>query len=82
MAQFGFATIAFTGRNGSGAISVPGLKAGDRVIWCALKLPNRVAWQEPGTVWEHTVSADDAIEQLSTDDLSANTAELIVFRGG
>lgn len=54
----------FTGRNGLGSISLPGVKAGDIVLamYC---------WGdsvEPGRFVESIISADDHIQQTSTTD--------------
>lgn len=81
MGQFGFVSTTFTCLNGAGSISAPGLKVGDRVFWNLIHFMSHDAWQQPGSLFEQIVTVDDELQQLSTDDLSSNTAEVVVIRG-
>lgn len=75
----GVFNASFSGKNGSGAISVPGLAVGDIVL---------AAVQDSSTVFDHgnnpfenVVSVADEIQQVNSSDLSANSYEVVVFRG-
>lgn len=81
MSQFGFISATFTARSGAGSISVPGLKVGDLVFWNLIHFVSHDAWQTPGSLWEQVVTVDDQLQQLTTDDLSADTADIVVYRG-
>lgn len=70
----GLVTAQFTGNNGAGAISVPGLQVGDIVV----------AFQEgAGMVaqFESSVSVADQLHQFGGGDMSAQTLHAILFRG-
>lgn len=77
--SIGLVTASFTGINGSGAVSVPGLKVGDRVISCYLI--NNNVWQAAGQAYEYIVSVNDEIQQLG-GSFSTETVELVLIRGG
>ena len=71
--------ITFTGRNGAGAISVPGLKVGDRGLFL---------WEHPvsspslygSTLWEPVVSVNDELQQISSTDFSSTTWDAFILR--
>lgn len=66
----------FNGRNGEGAATVTGLKAGDRMIW----LTQSGSIQTLGTIFEHTVSNDNQLAQNSFADYSATSHEALFIR--
>jgi hypothetical protein len=67
LAAVGSAT--FTGLNGSGSISLPGLKVGDRV---SIDI-------QPGG-FESVVSVDDELQQTASSDFSTTTFRMFFFR--
>jgi len=69
----GFVKVTVTGINGSGAVSAPGLKVGDRLL---LNYgPN------PSAGFERIVTVDDEIQQNSGFDWTSYTFDLIFIRG-
>ena len=74
----GFLKVSFTGRNGTGAISVPGLRVGDIVV-CGVNVTN-TSPIVPGTSYEVVVSVDDEIQQLTVGDFSATNVVVVVLR--
>lgn len=76
----GFISATFTGLHEAGSISVPGVKAGDRVFWLLGHLPGPVL-SLGASSFELIISVDDEIQQTSPSELDANTYELIVYRG-
>lgn len=67
--------ITFTGRNGAGSISVPGLKAGDRTVNVTDSVNNGYGGQ-----FEWAVSSDDSYFQASNNDLSSTSFTAILIR--
>jgi len=83
VSEFGFITVQFTGRNGSGTISVPGLKSGDKVIWSAYtRSPAPQLYSAPGAFIDFQVTVDDQIEQIDTSNNSSATIDALIYRGG
>ena len=75
----GISIVSFSGRNGRGNISVPGVKVGD--ILYVLRLttePPAVAATFDAV--EVIVSTDDNVKQYDTSDLTATNYTAIVFR--
>jgi len=70
-----FVKASFNGRNGTGAISVPGLKAGDAVIL------NGINNRQNEFPFEAIISTDDQITQWYTGDLSSDSIVLVLMRG-
>lgn len=68
-----FVKAVFTGRNGAGSISVPGVKAGDMMFWLQGNTIN--SFEGNGSI-----TVDDQIQQISASDLSALTFTLICVR--
>jgi len=75
----GIGHVSFTGNDGPGAISVPGLKVGDRVVWEMIGIVPP-SYTPPGSSFEAVISVDDEIQQLS-GHLSAYTCEVLFVRG-
>ncbi|MGD9725817.1 MAG: hypothetical protein AB7L09_00270 [Nitrospira sp.] len=67
-----FKAKTFSGRTGAGAISVPGLVAGDKVIavWCVSEL---LGGGDVMSDFETTVSVNGQIQQLNTGIWSLKT---------
>lgn len=82
MSEFGFLTFTFTGRNGAGTISVPGVKAGDRVIWSTFTRSGITTYTHPGEVWDFGITVDDELQQIEAGNDSATAGEILVYRGG
>lgn len=61
----------FVGHNGAGAISVPGVKAGDLVRGYYRASDN--SYSNPSNFGEAFVTVDDEIQQLSGNDESGET---------
>lgn len=76
----GVGSATFTGRNGAGSISVPGLVAGDKVVVSSYDPNLGVGYEPPGTLFESTISVDDEIQQL-TGNFSTSTCSILFFRG-
>jgi hypothetical protein len=76
----GSGIATFPARNGAGAISVPGLKVGDIVLWSAVVTGETTTYEPPGGVWEIVVTVDDQIQQKDPSDLSACTARVVFLR--
>ena len=68
--------VSFAGINGTGIISVPGLRIGDRVLNVA-QAPNN---SQVLNVMAQFVTVDDEITQSSLFDLSGNTYFAILDR--
>lgn len=68
----------FSGRNGSGSITVTGTKAGDLVA--GIYYNNHWTPPYPSGVFESVITVDDQIQQLSASDFSSDTFTLVVFR--
>jgi hypothetical protein len=78
----GLVKATFPGRNGSGTISVPGLKAGDVVLNVTGGGGIYTAASNGGTSpWEFIISVDDEIQQIQNADFSPVTIEAVLFRG-
>lgn len=80
MSDVTFAAIGradFTGRNGIGSISVPGLKVGDQMFFVCR---NSNGWTQPGNYFETVISVNGQIQQTSALDLSAETETILFFR--
>jgi hypothetical protein len=63
----GTISFSFNGRNGTGAISIPGLKAGDQIIRLTQGGTDYTA--DP-TMMEWVISVDDQIHQISGTNLT------------
>jgi hypothetical protein len=59
-------TAVITARTTAGAVSIPGLKVGDRVI--AMHQTIGVAYNAPGSGFEPIISVDDEIQQTGAGD--------------
>lgn len=70
-------TATFSGKNGSGGISVPGLKAGDFLIWCVM---GTTEMPMGASELEAMVSVADEIQQLDSADLSSHTFTVLLIR--
>lgn len=70
-----FLKAEFNGRNGTGTISVPGLKAGDAVIL------NGINNRQNEFPFEAIISTDDQITQWYNGDLSSDDVVLVLMRG-
>jgi len=78
--EFGVLRISVVARSGAGAISVPGLKVGDIVIWCFQTSPP--AWTGPGGAFEAIISVADELQQTgSVGGLQGVPFDLILLRG-
>lgn len=73
----GFGKADFTGNNGSGAISIPGLKVGDVVITSVVGSTT----QSPGSVFERIVSVSDELQQIENSNLSTQSCYIVFVRG-
>jgi hypothetical protein len=74
----GLIKVTLTGRNGPGAISAPGLKVGDRMLFAT-----GVAGNGPSLngYLEFVVSVDDELQYSGSFDWSAQTFEIVFVRG-
>lgn len=77
-----FVSAAFSGHSGPGPINVPGLKAGDKLIWL------QSASYQGGTVQMNTadyfeiiVSVNDQIQQLTTVNLVSWVLNAVFLHG-
>lgn len=66
----------FNGRNGTGTISLPGLKAGDRMFWQSIN----GSYTGIDNSFEAIVSNDNALEQLSGADKTGQSIVAIFIR--
>jgi hypothetical protein len=66
-----FLRATFTGRNGAGSISIPGLQAGDFVL--KAQRVYGVSSDDYSGGFEKTITVDDEIQQNTPADLSAVT---------
>lgn len=78
----GLVAVSCGARNGTGAISVSGLKVGDRIISVVLITGGVPAHQNAGDFVEYMISTDDEVQQLDNSNLSGRTIEFICVRGG
>jgi hypothetical protein len=69
-----FLTATFNGRNGAGAVSVPGVKAGD-VIMLTTAGGHAILAQ-----FASIITADDEVEQLSGGDATSDTFVVFLMR--
>ena len=69
---------SFNGGTAAGAISVPGLKAGDRVFSV---LENGSAANLAQGTFEQVVSVDDEFQQIDAADLSSLALDVLLVRG-
>lgn len=65
----------FQGGTTSGAVAVPGLKVGDRVVHVT-----QGANGDYDGYFEKVVTVDDEIQQLIAADISSLTLEVLVYR--
>lgn len=77
----GWISASFEGLHGSGAVSVPGLKVGDRVVYLIGNLPGGPANFMGSTNFEMIVSVDDELQQNSTSYLDGTIFDVLVYRG-
>lgn len=82
MTEFGFLTFTFSGINGAGGISVPGLKVGDRVIWTTQTKMGSTLYESPGAFVGFSCTTADQIDQVDTSNNTGATIEILVYRGG
>jgi hypothetical protein len=68
-----FLKLTFSGRNGPGAVSVPGVKAGDLILWMSGNLMG--SFDGPAII-----QTDDTINQLTGTDLSAYSIVAMLAR--
>lgn len=77
-------TSSFTGRNGTGSISVPGLEVGDILIWLNItnSSPDVAQGQQLNAfAWtELVVSVADEIQQLDVRDHSSDGFQAVFIR--
>lgn len=75
-------SVPFTGRNGVGAISVPGLKVGDLPFMISSGPGNPNADDSPWGqgVFELIITVDDQLQQIFSGDFSALSYTLFVGR--
>ena len=73
----GLVTADFSGIDGSGSISVPGVKIGDVVVnvW---RIDASHAFAS--SAYEPVITVDDEIQQLGVN-MSAATLKILLFRG-
>jgi hypothetical protein len=64
-----FVKAVFYGRNGVGAVSVPGLEVGDAVFY-----------GDPSGLYEGVISVSDEIQQITTHDYSAVERTIFLIR--
>jgi len=80
----GIAKASFNGRNGAGTISVPGVKAGDIVIWMA-DTPSGESLQVRSiefSPWvEGIITVDDEVQQTVDGNASASIFTILLIRG-
>lgn len=76
----GMVAASFTGNNGTGGISIPGLEVGDLVI--AIWQTNPAgSWTQPGNHFEGIVTVADELQQLVGSNYSSSTFTVLAFRG-
>lgn len=79
-----YVTTSFSGLNGTGTVSVSGLKAGDKLLWLGLTTSSSFADQNQqlnGFAWfELVVSTDDQIQQLDNRNHSTESYNAIFLR--
>lgn len=73
----GTIAFSFNGRNGSGAISIPGLKAGDKIIRL---IQGTTDYTADPTIMEWVISVDDQIQQIISENLSTWAFSAIAVR--
>lgn len=74
----------FNGHSGSGggAVSVPGLKVGDRLIWLQSdSYLSGTVQMNSANYFEIIITVDDQIQQVAGSDLSTWTFNAIFIRG-
>ena len=69
--------FSFNGRNGSGAISVSGLKAGDKIIRLTQGSTDYTA---DASMMEWVITVDDQIQQASAGNLTSYAFSAIAVR--
>jgi hypothetical protein len=77
----GLISANFEGSHGSGPISVPGLRAGDRVIYLVGNPLTAPTSFMGATNFEMIVSVDDELQQNSPSYLDGTPFEILVYRG-
>lgn len=78
----GTGKAVFMGLNGSGSISIPGLKVGD-IILNTYSLDGLGNWDysPPGSLFETSISVVDQLQQSYTGNASTVNFTIIFFRG-
>lgn len=66
----------FNGINGIGAVSLPGMKVGDQVMFYCASADGSI----PSQYFETRISVDDEIQQIAALDLSSEGYTIIFFR--
>lgn len=69
--------FSFNGRNGAGAVSVSGLKVGDKILRLTQSGTDYTA--DP-TMMEWVISVDDQIQQISGGNLSTYAFDAVAVR--
>jgi hypothetical protein len=72
-------SATFAGLTGAGSISVPGLKVGDKVVI----IHNDTVggnYDPPGNNFEVVISVAGQIQQVGSNDISADTFTIFFFR--
>jgi hypothetical protein len=72
----GFVKAEFLGRNGSGPVSVPGVKAGDVVVMYSNDNHERTE-----IAFECTITTDDEVHQFYSGNWSGDTFVMVLLRG-
>jgi hypothetical protein len=78
MAGFSIFSVAFNGRNGTGAISIPELKVGDiRIFWNHTPAPSGA---EALNAFGQIVTTDGELHQIYSNDNSAESFTAVFLR--
>lgn len=75
IATTAFRTITFNGRNGAGACTATGVKAGDKILFLVKTDDGAFNYG----AFNSTVSVDDEIEQVAPSNLLANTYSALIL---
>lgn len=74
-------TVSFTGRNGTGPISVPGVKVGDRFVYLYSTSVGNVNVITGGSPYmEVIISVDDQVQQTDVANYSTYTFNGVLVR--
>lgn len=67
-----YSSLAFMGLSGSGACTLTGVNENDKIL-SVTGLSGSASAGDQSAKFEDTISTDDQIQQIDTDNLSANT---------